>query len=77
MSEPEIDLAHIDRSLQRLTGEGASLRDDMNVLTAIVMRMDSAMGRQDATMTALLTEIRAMNSQYSRLANRIMQLEDK
>jgi len=31
MSEPEIDLAYIGRALQRLT----SLRDDMNVLTAI------------------------------------------
>jgi len=77
MSEPDIDLAYIGRSLQRLTGEVAPLRDDMNVPTAIVMRMDSAMGRQDATMAALLTEIRAMRSQYSRLAKRIMQLEDK
>jgi hypothetical protein len=76
MSEPQIDLEYIGRSLQRLTGEVASVRDDMNVLTAIVMRMDSAMGRQDATMAALLTEIRAMHSQYSRLANPIMQLED-
>ena len=59
MSEPEIDLAYIGRALQRLT----SLRDDMNVLTAIVMPMDSAMGRQAATIAALLSEIRAMRSQ--------------
>jgi hypothetical protein len=77
MSEPDIDLAYVGRSLQRLTGEVASLRDDMNVLTAILVRMDSAMGRQDATVAAPLTEIRAMHSQYSRLANRITPLEDK
>jgi hypothetical protein len=44
MSEPEIDLAYIGRALARLTTEVASLRDDMNVLTAIVMRLDSTRG---------------------------------
>jgi hypothetical protein len=63
MSEPEIDLAYIGRALQRLTGEVASLRDDMNVLTAIVMRMDSTIGRLDAATAALLTEIRAVRPQ--------------
>jgi hypothetical protein len=70
MSEPEIDLAYIGRALQRLTDDVGSLRDDMNVLTAIVMR-------QDATLNALLNEVRAIHSQHSRLANRVRQLEDK
>jgi hypothetical protein len=69
-SEPEIDLAYIGRALARLTTEVGSLRDDMNVLTAIVMR-------QDATLNALLNEVRAIHSQHSRLANRVRQLEDK
>ena len=69
MSEPEIDLAYIGRALQRLTDDVGSLRDDMNVLTAIVMR-------QDATLNALLNEVRAIHSQHSRLA-RVRQLEDK
>jgi hypothetical protein len=60
MSEPEIDLAYIGRALQRLTNDVGSLRDDMNVLTAIVMR-------QDATLNALLNEVRAIHSQHSRL----------
>ena len=70
MSEPEIDLAYIGHALARLTTEVGALRDDMNVLTAIVMR-------QDATLNALLNEVRAMHSQHSRLANRVRQLEDK
>jgi hypothetical protein len=41
----------------------------MSVLTAIVLR-------QDATLTALLTEVRAMHSQHGRLANRVRQLEE-
>jgi hypothetical protein len=64
-----IDLAYIGRALNRLTTEVGSLRDDMTVLTAIVMR-------QDATLGALLTEVRAMHSQHSRLANRVRALEE-
>lgn len=44
------------------------MRDDMAVLTAIAMR-------QDGTLAALLTEIRAMHSQHSRLTNRVRDLE--
>jgi hypothetical protein len=43
-------------------------RGDLTVLTAVAMR-------QDATLTALLTEIRAMHSQHARLANRVRELE--
>lgn len=70
MTEPEIDLTYIGHALARLTTEVGALRDDMNVLTAIVMR-------QDATLNALLNEVRAIHSQHSRLANRVRQLEDK
>jgi ubiquinone biosynthesis protein UbiJ len=77
MSDPEIDLAFIGRALQRMTNEVGTLRDDMAVLTAIVMRLDANFSRQDATLTALLTEIRAMHAQYSRLANRVSQLESE
>jgi hypothetical protein len=64
MSEPEIDLTYIGHALGRLTTEVGALRDDMNVLTAVVMR-------QDATLNALLNEVRAIHSQHSRLANRV------
>jgi predicted nucleic acid-binding Zn-ribbon protein len=69
-SEPLIDLAYIGRALQRLTTEVASLRDDMHVLTAIVQRLDNSQGR-------MLEELRAMHSQYSRLSNRVRQLEEQ
>lgn len=60
-------LAHQQRQL--LSGMG-SLRDDLAVLTATVMR-------QDGTLAALLTEVRAMHSQRSRLANRVRELEGR
>jgi hypothetical protein len=69
-SEPAIDLAYIGQALQRLTAEVASLRDDMHVLTAIVQRLDNSQGR-------MLEELRAMHSQYSRLSNRVRQLEEQ
>jgi hypothetical protein len=67
-SEPTIDLAYIGQALQRLTGEVASLRDDMHVLTAIVQRLDNSQGR-------MLEELRGMHRQYSRLSERVRQLE--
>jgi ubiquinone biosynthesis protein UbiJ len=65
-----IDLAFIGRALQRLTTEVASLRDDVNVLTAIVQRLDNSHAR-------LLEEIRATHSQISCLANRVRRPEEE
>ena len=63
------DLRLIARQQRQILTELGTLREDLGVLTAIVMR-------QDATLTAVLTEIRAMHSQHSRLANRVRQLEE-
>jgi len=68
-SEPVIDLGYIGQALQRLTSEVASLRDDMHVLTAIVQRLDNSQGR-------MLEELRGMHRQYSRLSERVRQLEE-
>ena len=46
----------------------ASLRDDVNVLTAIVQRRDNSH-------TRLLTEIRAIRSQVSRHGERLCRFE--
>ena len=66
MAEPNLDF--IRTQLDRLTGDVAGLRDDMAVLTSIVLR-------QDATLTALLTEVRATHSQIARTADRVRRLE--
>ena len=68
MSDERVDLAYVGRALQGLTDEVASLRDDMQVLTAIVHRLDNSHSR-------LLTEIRATQSQVSRLGDRVRRLE--
>ena len=63
-----VDLNFIARHLQRLVSDVASLRDDMNVLTSIVLR-------QDNTLTGLLNETRATYTQIQRLAERLRRLE--
>ena len=56
------------RLLQEIRTEVASLRDDVNVLTAIMQRLDNSH-------TRLLTEIRATHSQISRHGERLRRLE--
>jgi hypothetical protein len=48
--------------------ELASLRDDMAVLTAIVMRLDGSMA-------ALLQEVRVVHQQIGRMNDRVRKLE--
>lgn len=59
----------IARQQRQIITDLATMREDLSVLTAIVLR-------QDATLTALLTEVRSMHSQHSRLANRVRALEE-
>ena len=65
MVEPNLEF--IGTQLERLTGDVAGLRGDMAVFTSIVLR-------QDATLTALLTEVRATHSQIARVADRVRRL---
>ena len=81
MSDEPVTLEFLARQQQRLieemrTGfrsvreEMASFRDDMQVLTAMVMRLDGTVG-------LVLTELRAMHSQHNRLAARVRRLEEQ
>jgi hypothetical protein len=69
MSEREpVTLEFLARQQDRMLAELASLRDDVNVLTAIVQRLDNSH-------TRLLAEIRATHSQVSRQGERLRRLE--
>ncbi len=83
-AEPEVDLAFIGRALQRLTTDMATLRDEMRVQTAMIARQDAALVRlaasivgQDATLNAMLEQLRAMVTQHQRTADRVRQLEER
>jgi polyhydroxyalkanoate synthesis regulator phasin len=72
----EITLDFLGAQMERLMaemrgvrGDIASLRDDINVLTAIAMR-------QDGTLIGLQTEMRATHSQIQRIERRVSRLEE-
>jgi len=77
MADEAITLEFLARQQQRLLDEMSlmrddigSFRDDMQVLTAMVMRLDGTVG-------LVLTELRAMHSQHNRLANRVRRVEEQ
>jgi chromosomal replication initiation ATPase DnaA len=72
-----VDLAYIGRALHRLTTDVAAMRDEMRVQTAMILRQDASIGRQDATLNAVLEQLRAMVAQHQRTAERVRALEDK
>jgi hypothetical protein len=65
-----VDLAFIGRALQRLRTNVAAMRDEMRVQTAMILR-------QEATLNAVLEQLRAMVAQHQRTADRVRALEDK
>jgi len=65
---PTPDLSLVATLLRKVITEQGAMRDDLRVLTAIAMR-------QDNTVAALLTEVRAMQSQHSRMDARLRTLE--
>jgi hypothetical protein len=62
------DLNFLARQNERTLAEIAGLRDDMAVLTAMVMRLDGSHA-------ALLQETRATHAQITRMNDRIRKLE--
>ncbi len=70
MADEPITLEFLARQQQRMVDEMGSMRDDMQVLTAMVMRLDGTVG-------LVLTELRAMHSQYQRVASRVRRVEEQ
>lgn len=72
----DIDLNFIARQVERVLTEQAAMRDDMRVLTAIVLRVDNTVARHQAMFGEILDELRAMHVQITRMNDRIRKLED-
>ena len=68
MSDGPVTLEFLGRQMARVLDEMASFRDDLTVLTAIVMRLETSV-------TSLTTEVRAMHSRHARLERRVQSLE--
>lgn len=72
-----VDFAYIGRALQRLTTEVASLRDEMRVQTAIILRHETMLIRLDDTLNGVLQQITAMVAQNARIVDRVRTVEDR
>ena len=68
MSDNSVDLGLVARQQRQIMSDMGSLKDDMGVMTAILMRLDG-------TMSGLVNEVRAIHSQHSRLSHRVRALE--
>jgi len=64
----KVDIAFIARALRELQSEVRVMRDDINVLAAMVQRLDG-------TMVGMINEIRAIHAQHSRMDRRVRELE--
>jgi hypothetical protein len=63
-------LEFIARQLDRLIADQAEMRDDIRVLTAIVLRHEN-------TLKDILTQVTAMVSQQARFNDRLRRLEEQ
>ena len=70
MATEQVSLDLLTRQQERLITDVAGLRDDMRVLTAIVLR-------QENTLNSVLDQLRAMVAQGQRTTDRVRKLEEK
>lgn len=68
MADPNVTLDFLASQQRQLLDEMAAFRDDMTVLTAITARVE-------ASVSALITETRAMHSRHARLERRVASIE--
>jgi hypothetical protein len=72
-----VDLAFIGRALQRLTDEVGSLRDQMTVLTATVLRHERMLDGILEEMRDIRREISALVAQNARIVDRLRKDEER
>lgn len=68
MSDEPITLEFLARQQRQILDEMASFRDDLTVLSAITARVETSV-------SALITETRAMHSRHARLERRVKEIE--
>jgi methyl-accepting chemotaxis protein len=71
MSEEGVTLEFLARQLRRVIDDIASLKDDMGVLTAMVVRRDQEFGRLNAKLDDMFNQMRAMVGQHQRFSERL------
>ena len=73
---PEVTLDLIFEHLKRVLAEQTSLRDDMRVLTAMILCVDHGQSRMSEDIRLLTDEVRAMHQQHTRFDDRLRAVEE-
>jgi hypothetical protein len=71
-----VTLEFVAWQLERVLAEQAATRDDLRVLTSIVLRHETMITRLEDTMRATLEQIQAMVAQHQRFDVRLRRLEE-
>ena len=72
-----ITLEFLAAQQRRMLDEMASMRDDIKVLTGIVLRHKTTLIRLDETLNGILEQMRAMVAQHSRIVDRVRAVEER
>jgi len=70
MSEDRVTLEFLGKQLERVIAEQNSTRDDLRVLTTIVLRLEG-------TVNGVLDQLHAMVSQHQRFDTHLRRLEEQ
>jgi hypothetical protein len=71
MSDNPVTLDFLAEQMRRLPGDVRMLRDDMDVVAAMVRRLDHIIVRLETNQALMLDELRAMHGQQHRTAARV------
>jgi septation ring formation regulator EzrA len=77
MSEEKITLDFLAHQIRGMRDDVLSLKDDMAVLTAMVVRHDQEFSRLNAKLDDMFNQMRAMVRQHQRFSERLRALEEE
>lgn len=72
-----ITLEFLAGQQRRMLDETGSMRDDIKVLTAIVLRHETMLQRLDETLNGVLGQMRARVAQNARVVDRLCAIDDR
>lgn len=76
MSEEKVTLDFLAHQIRGMRDDVLSLKDDMAVLTAMVVRHDQEFSRLNAKLDNMFNQMRAMVRQHQRFSERLRAVEE-
>jgi len=77
VSDNPATLDFLAEQMRRLQADVRILRDDMDVVAAMVRRLDHSIARLETNQALMLDELRAMHAQQQRTTARVRALEEQ